>query len=247
MLHYVYMINKNSQSIAKFDLDMLRIIGLEKINVDVYYMSVDLSLTPHWLYGICNINDLNIKSLNHLMPLENNDNSACIHKYYNPNTKKYYDIHYNKNFKWPSIAHGMSNPNYTFYSLIVEKCKNDNLRKLTGFGPCKSKDEIDNYISSSGIVLEFIDHYPDVLNYKEPFTKYFYSLSNLLYPKSFTVNHINLNPAIIKTHNGIFFDNIVEEHSYLFDQNEKISLNEEIEMKDDEILYMMKMVINNIN
>ena len=52
MLHYVYMINKNSQSIAKFDLDMLRIIGLEKINVDVYYMSVDLSLTPHWLYGI---------------------------------------------------------------------------------------------------------------------------------------------------------------------------------------------------
>ena len=233
MFHYVYTINKISQTISKFDLDMFRIIGLEQINVDVYYSSVDLNVTPHWLYGICDINDSNTKSLDHLIPIEENDNSACIRKYYNPATRKYYDITDNKNFKWPSIAHGMSNPNYTFYGLIVEKCRNDDLRKLSGLGPCKSKEEIDNYILSSGIVLEFVDHYPDVLNYKEPFSKYFYTVSNLLYPKSFTVNHINFNPALIKTHNGIFFDNIIEERSYLFDQNEKVSMDEEIEMKDN--------------
>ena len=174
-----------------------------------------------------------MESLEHLIPIEENDNSACIIQYYNPKTKKYYDITDNENFKWPLIAHGMSNPNYTFYGLIIEKCKNDNLRKLSGFGPCKSKEEIDNYILSSVVVLEFIDHYPDVLNYKEPFIKYFYSLSNLLYPKSFTVNHINFNPALIKTHNGIFLDNIIEELSYLFDQNEKVSMDEEIEMKEN--------------
>ena len=88
-------------------------------------------------------------------------------------------------------------------------------------GRFKSSEEIYNYITSNAIVLKFIDHFPDVLNYKEPFSKYFYSISNLLYQNSFTVNHININPAMIKTHNGIFFDNVVVEYSYLFDQKTK--------------------------
>ena len=37
---------------------------------------------------------------------------------------------------------------------------------------------------------------------------------------------------MITTHNGIFFDNIVEENSYMFIQNEKNTMNEEIEVTD---------------
>ena len=128
----------------------------------------------------------------------------------------------------------MSHPNYTFYGIIIEKCKNDNLRKLLGLNNCKSNDNIDNYIYSKGIVLQIIDHYSDVLNYKEPFTKYFYSISNLLYPKSYTINNMNFNPALLKTHNGIILDNVVEENSYLFSQNEKVTMDEAIEIKDEE-------------
>ena len=238
LLHYVYLINKIDHSFSPFDFDMFRIIGLEQTNIDTYYTSIDLTVTPHWIYGICDIDYTN-KSLSYLIPDDKKENSACIKKYYNPNSKKYYDVSDRKNFIWPSIAHGMSNVNYTFYGLIVEKCKDDELRTLSGFGKCKSSEEIYNYISSNAIVLEFIDHYPDVLNYEQPFTKYFYSISNLLYHASYTVNHINLNPAYIKTHNGIFFDHVREEHAFLFDQNEKVTFNEEVEITNEfgNILY----------
>lgn len=42
----------------------------------------------------------------------------------------------------------MSNDNYSFYSVIIEKCKDDNLRKLAGLGACKNNDTIDSIIKS---------------------------------------------------------------------------------------------------
>ena len=234
IFHYLYLINKTSQTKTFFDLDMIRIIGIEDINIESYYSSIDLEDIPHWIYGFC-IYDVDTKGINDLIEnKEEFEKSVCIRKYYNPNTKKYYDTTDNKNFIWPFIEHGMSNPNSTFYGIIIEKCKNDNLRKLLGFNNCNNNDIIDNYIYSNGIVLELIDHYSDVLNYKEPFTKYFYSIGNLFYSKSYTLNNMNFNPALIKTHNGFFFDNVIEEKSYLFSQNEKVTMDEEIEIKDKE-------------
>ena len=233
LFHYVYLVSKTDKNIPSFNFDTFRIIGLEQINIDTYYTSVDLSKTTHWLYGICNNDNVDMESFSELIPQEEKENSACIRKYYNPKTKKYYDITDKNNFIWPSIAHGMSNENFTYYGIIVEKCKDDELRTLAGYGSCKSSEEIYNSISSNAIILKFIDHNPDVLNYKEPFAKYFYSISNLLYQSSYTVNHININPALIKTHNGIFFDNVIEENSYLFEQNEKVTFKEEIELTDE--------------
>ena len=63
---------------------------------------------------------------------------------------------------------------FTFYGLIIQKCKEDNLRRLAGFGSCKSDESISEFINSNFITLEIIDHYPDVLNYYNPFIKYFY-------------------------------------------------------------------------
>ena len=213
---------------------MIRIIGIEDINIESYYSSIDLEDIPHWIYGFCKY-DVDTKGISDLIEnKEEFEQSVCIRKYYNPNTKKYYDTTDNENFIWPSIEHGMSNPNSTFYGIIIEKCKNDNLRKLLGFNNCNNDDIIDNYIYSNGIVIELIDHYSDVLNYKEPFTRYFYSIGNLFFPKSYTLNNMNFNPALIKTHNGFFFDNVIEEKSYLFSQNEKVTMDEEIELKDEE-------------
>ena len=57
----------------------------------------------------------------------------------------------------------------------------------------------------------------------------------MLFPKSYTVNNINLNPSLIKSHNGIFFDNVVEEVSYFFSQNEKVTMEDEgSEILDEE-------------
>ena len=54
-----------------------------------------------------------------------------------------------------------------------------------------------------------------------------------LYPKNlakipkdeFFTNNLNFNPIITKTHNGIILDNLVEDKSYSFHQNEKITMN----------------------
>ena len=128
----------------------------------------------------------------------------------------------------------MSSSNSTYYGIIVEKCKNDNLRLLSGKESCENSEKIDNYIFSNVISIYLIDHYSDVLNYNEPFRKYLYSVSNMLFPNYFTVNNINFNPSMIKTHNGIILDNTVEELSYFFSQNEKVTMDEVIDALDDQ-------------
>ena len=61
--------------------------------------------------------------------------------------------------------------------------------------------------------------------YKNPLIKYSYKLSNAFFPDSFTVNHLNFNPVIIKSHRGILFDDIDILKSYQFTQNEKIVMD----------------------
>ena len=231
LFHYIelrYSSNGNLKS--PIDFNMVRIIGLENIRIN-NYPTTNLMETPHWLYGLCN-NSTDTENIGYLITTEKFYSCACIRKYYDPNTKQYYNTKDN-NFIWPSIKHGMSNDYYTYYGVVVEKCKNDELRTTSGLGPCKDIDEINNYIYSHIIIMYLIDHYSDVLNYLKPFKKYFYSVSNMLFPNSYTVNNMNFNPSMIKSHNGIFFDNVIEELSYLFTQNEKVTIDEEIEVKDE--------------
>ena len=230
LFHFIQLPNTLGQDPAQIDFDIVRIIGTENITID-NYPSTDLEKVPHWLYGLCN-NNSDTKDIGYLITLETYSHCACIRKYYNPNTKEYYDTNSN-NFVWPSIAHGMSSSKYTYYGIFVEKCKEDNLRRKSGLQSCKNNDIIDSYIYSHIIILHFIDHYSDVLNYKNPFEKYIYTVSNMFFPNSYTVNNINFNPATIKTHNGIIFDNIVEELSYLFSQNEKTTIEDKNTYDED--------------
>jgi hypothetical protein len=50
IFHYLYLINKTTQSKTYFDFDMIRIIGIEDINIESYYSSIDLEDIPHWIY-----------------------------------------------------------------------------------------------------------------------------------------------------------------------------------------------------
>ncbi len=231
IFHYIELRYSSDESLlSPIDFNMVRIIGLESITID-NYPTTNLINTPHWLYGLCN-NSTDTENIGYLITSEKFYSCACIRKYYDPNTKKYYNTNDN-NFIWPSIKHGMSNDAHTYYGVIVEKCKDDELRTISGLGSCEDMDKINNYIYSHVILMYLIDHYSDVLNYHKPFTKYLYSVSNMLFPNSYTVNNMNFNPSMIKSHNGIFFDNIIEELSYLFTQNEKVTMVDEIEVIDE--------------
>ena len=231
IFHYIQFTSTSDKGISPINFDMVRIIGIQDITID-NYPYINLENIPHWLYGFCN-NNSDTQNIGYLITSESFSQSACIRSYYDNIKKKYYDTN-NNNFKWPTIDHGMSSSNSTYYGIIVEKCKNDNLRSLSGKESCENSEKIDNYIFSNVISIYLIDHYSDVLNYNEPFRKYLYSVSNMLFPNYFTVNNMNFNPSMIKTHNGIIFDNTVKELSYFFSQNEKVTMDEVIDVIDDQ-------------
>ena len=204
--HYIYLTTKKEREIVDFDFDSFRIIGFNTKGFQSFLSAHPLKYenAEHWIYGKCDI-DTDVKDIKYLINIEEFSNVACLKKFYNQTTKKYYDIN-DTNFVAPKLLHGMTNKNYTFYQIIVERCKEDNLRNLSGLGACKSNDEIENSIENYWINIKILDNYPDVLNYNHPFEKYIFSLTSMIYTKSFIANDISFNPSLLKTNYGIVFD-----------------------------------------
>ena len=200
------------------DFDAIRIIGIE-LDINLYKESNDLNQYDHWIYGNCN-KDIDTKGISELITFEKFNESACIRKYYKKSDKKYYNTN-DKNFRWPSLDHGCSHPNRTFYGIIVEKCRNDSLRFLSNNKWCKSTSYIIKYMETRAINFQVIDQFTDILNYKKPLFKYFYAVSNGFNEDTFTTNHLNFNPLTVTTNDGLFIDTESSIVSYYFDQNEK--------------------------
>jgi hypothetical protein len=192
----------------------------------------DLEHYNHWLYGNCN-NKSDTEGIEYLITQDKFEQSACIRKYYNMNTKRYYEVG-DPNFIWPIIHHGMSHPDANMYGIIVEKCRNDTVRAISGERKCKTPEYIDEYVYSSYARFMLIDNYVEVLNYNKPLKKYLYTVTNGLFPGTFTTNHLNFVPALIRTDNGILFEDIKEEQSYFFSLNEKITSVQDLFLRDSQ-------------
>ena len=202
-----------------FDFTSFNLIGLETY-FQVYENDKDLSKYNHWLYGFCN-KEIDIKGIENLVNEDSLTKSACIKKYYDSSSHKYYEIG-DKNFRWPILAHGNTNPNKKFYCLITIKCEQNILDNILGKGyTCKNDEEIEKIINRrGGFHLNFIDHYVDILKYKEPIKKYFNRIENSLDKENYSINNINLNPILITTQNGILFNHYEDANSYYFDRND---------------------------
>ena len=212
---------KNEKGIVsneKFDLTIFNVIGL-----NIYYKNyINLSQRAlkqidHWLYGYCN-KEANTEGLNDLLKYDFFEGSLCIKKYYKSEEKKYYEIG-NPNFTFPEISHGTFNEKNQLYNIIVQKCNNELLSNILGKEySCKNQTEINK--ETRILYLYFINNYINILNYEKPNYKFFYRLESPLQNGQFTANDININPALITTHNGLILDNIEEEISYMFDRND---------------------------
>ena len=104
----------------------------------------------------------------------------------------------------------------------MERCENDTVSLILGEGNhCKSYEEIKELILPvSGVNLFYIDNYIDVLNYKNPITKFFNKIENGLQLNKYPLNNINLNPINLKSYDGLILDNIKIEKSYIFERND---------------------------
>ena len=219
IFHYFQLINTNRESDITIDYDAIRIIGIDR-SIE-YYMRInaDLTKTNHWVYGTCNYNEINNDKISKLISGKIFSQSACIKEYYDLQTQKYSKIG-ESGFRWPVLDHGASNPNKTLYGIVIEKCHNDSLTKT-----CKPVKQINEFFNRFAINLNIIDEYADVLNYKNPYTKYIYALTNGLNIGTISLNNVNFNPSITKTHTGLFLNQIDEIKSYAYSQNEKITMD----------------------
>ena len=218
--HFISMSEDSDNPTDKgVNFENFRILGFD---IYYYYAYINGSINnfDHWLYGYCN-NDSDVDGISNLINQQYFEKSACIRKYFNSKEQKYIDIN-EENFKWPEMAHGTFNKNKTYYSVILERCREDTIDLVLGKGHhCKNDTELDEILSHHGVVhFNFIDNYIDALNYSYPVTKYFYRVENSLDKDHYTINHLNFNPSLVKTNYGLFWDRYSQETSYSYERND---------------------------
>ena len=157
------------------------------------------------------------------------ERSACIRKYFSKIDQKYYNTGDPK-FRWPIISHGTYNKNYGVYNIIVERCQSNIIKLILGEGhECEEGSEFEalyqNFSVYGEVLFYFINHYVDILNYTNPFKKYFYFIETFLTKNSLITNNLNFNPSIVRTHNGLIFDNIEEKNAHVFDRNDVFTVD----------------------
>ena len=221
-------ISTEKDSMTEYDFDFLsfRVIGLDSYYID-YLESKNLSNYDHWLYGNCdNLMEKNgidsIMTSSTLQNFQNKKNFACIKKFYDSKIGKYFIIG-DENFRWPNISYGLANPKRTYYSILIEGCSQDSLDEIFIDNKNKCLDNEQRNNLSDGhhaFHFNFINHDIDVLNYKEPNKKYINSVENAIDKDNYSANHINLDPILITTHDGIAFDVSKDEMSYTFERND---------------------------
>ena len=228
MFNYVQFVNKYEETKFGFDFRVIRAFGVDKIYSDQYMNNPEVIVNEnHWIYGPCNL-DSDIKGIEDLIDHDVYDNAACIREYYDKAKKRYFKTG-EQGFRWPTIEKGCSNPARTFYGIIVQRCdKVPNSLLRDYLGECGTEELITETLKNISLKYEILDHYADMLNYEMPFTKYFYEVTSAVQDGIYIVNHLNFNPANMLTHNGFFFDNIEEEKSYFFTQNEKHTIDQSI-------------------
>ena len=228
MFNFIQVSDRVTNQKVALDFAAFRIVGFDEVYSDGYMKDPGPSVVKtanHWVYGNCN-NNTDTQGISYLIDQKFYEQSACIRKYYDASKKQYFNTG-EEGFRWPVILKGCSNPDRTFYGIIMQRCDEaDPFLIENGGPPCKSRTEIDSIVDYVSFNFQIIDHYADMLNYDMPFTKYFYEVTSSIDDGTFRIQHLNFNPATMLTHNGFFFDNQVFEHSYFFTQNEKQTIED---------------------
>ena len=226
MFHYLKLSERRGGKVIPFDFSLMRVIGIEKLMYDSYVNNPNAIFERnHWLYGYCN-NNTDIEGLETLIDYNNIEKSICIKKFYDIKTKKYYNIG-EKEFRWPVLEKGASNPNRTFYGIILQRCdKVPDLIKSQDLDiECGNEAEINAKFNKYLLNIAVVDNIADILNFEKPLSKNIYEITTAISQGVFSINNLNFNPVNMLTHNGALIDNIISENAYIFTQNEKATID----------------------
>ena len=222
--HFVNIISVGYKSgIDGIDFTKFSIIGSKAYYSN--FLHTNIRSISHWIYGPCN-NSSDLGEIGKLIKYDFFSKCACIKKYYNSHTGKYYDIG-NPNFKWPEIGHGISHDDNMMYNIYLQNC-NENLvgEVLGNDSQCKNITEINQYLqaprSQKMIHLYFLNHYINNSDYNNPNKPYFSRIESPFELGHYTVNNLKFNPSLIKTDHGIIVEKIKEEISYAYNGIEEL-------------------------
>ena len=244
LFHFISLATINSHHINDgFDFTFFRIVGFDNYFAQ-YLADKNLSRLDHWIYGICSYEN-DASGISDIINKDFFEKSACIKKYFNSAEQKYYDTNDPK-FKWPIISHGTFNQNYSLYNFVIEKCQEETLNLIMGENyHCKSNQEIELFVNNLVVFyFYFINNYIDILNYKNPITKYLFNIEHIFSNNQYTQNHLNFNPSNIKSHNGLIFDTVQENNYYIYDKNDIFKEDSEESGIYSVIIFWLKNTMN---
>ena len=116
----------------------------------------------------------------------------------------------------------MANYSSWKYGIYIQKCNNRTIKHVLGNDyQCKNNSEIESYFDIKGtrfFHLYFINNYVDISNYENPYFNYFYRIETQFSAKQYTINELHFTPSLVKTDNGLIFNNTKENISYIFDR-----------------------------
>ena len=108
---------------------------------------------------------------------------------------------------------------------MVDSCSEETIGEILGNKyHCRTGAEIGQfYANVTGTRVfhfYFLNNLMNVLDYDNPNKKFINRIENLFSSTQYVANDMNFNPSILKTHKGLFFDEIKEDTSYSFDRND---------------------------
>ena len=227
-----------------FDPRAISLIGVS-VTDDVILANNNESEYDHWIYDFCEGEKDAMDKMIYLSEFKNRfeEKGLCVKKFYNSKTKK---IIYSTDidFHYPILAHGNSNPNEILYGIFMQRCQNNSI--LNNY-TCYDNDKIDSIIKLAvEYSIYFIEQNIHVNNYNNPFNHFFYRLTNHFNSESYTINHLNFHPTLMKTHSGFIFDHVNYKYTYTYFANEKFVVKRNEENKNTNIYAMFYFWMQNL-
>ena len=228
MFHFISFENSSI-----WDKNAFSLIGV-RVSESNYILIKDINDFDFWIYEKCDVSDAGIKYKYLVNYTKEFQNGLCIKKFYNSTEKQVYNIS-DKNFHYPTLEHGASNPNEKFYGLFIQRClpKKKSLFNVSDCYNTSYSDEL--MMNGSMYSIYFVDQNVDIENYKNPLDFYFHKISNRLSTTSYTKNVLNFHSGEIKTRTGIIFEKINYIKTYIYDANEKVVSDKKENNHNEEI------------
>ena len=192
----------NGGIFGDFDKKNIIIYGMKETSENIYYneeIKTNLNNTEHWIYDKCeNLIEINKNLFTEISKIISNySKSICVRFYYNPREHKYYEVGL-EGYISPNLETSFLVEKRSIYKIIIEKCDNNSIFNDKFDYYCNNNNEITKYLTLyNNIFMHFSNKQIMPASHKDPFKKYFYSISSNFKKMSYFENNIIFSPIKI--------------------------------------------------